>query len=60
VTQPYAGAALATSPQINKIGNEDFCLLVQHRLLVPVLPEGLKCLCDKHPTMDVYGHNAAA
>jgi hypothetical protein len=47
VTHPYAGAALTTSPQINKIENEDFRLLVQLRLLVPVLREGLKCVCDK-------------
>jgi hypothetical protein len=59
-THPYAGVALATSPQINKIENEDFRLLVLHRLLLPALPGGLKCPCKDNSDMDVYGKHAAA
>jgi hypothetical protein len=57
-THPYSGVALATSPQLNKIGNEEFRLLVL--LLLPVLPGGLTCPCKAKTDMDVYGKHAAA
>jgi hypothetical protein len=36
-----------------EIETEGFRLRVQHRLLVPVLAEGLNGVCDRKPALDV-------